>query len=79
MFDGFFDGGEAGERFAFAESGVHEESGALRLQQGDIAGAAGRQNGNAKADRFPPKREETDFRIIAERVGSVNEGKKLRP
>jgi hypothetical protein len=72
MFDGFFDSGKTGESFAFAEASVHEESGALCLQQSDVAGAAGRQNGNAKADRFPPKREETDFRIIAERMTSVN-------
>src|SRR6266849_7777870 len=32
MFDGFFDGGEPRERFAFAEPGVHEESSALRLE-----------------------------------------------
>ena len=54
MFDGFLDGGEAGESFAFAESGVDEEAGALRLQQGDIAGATGSKNGYAQTDRFPP-------------------------
>ena len=32
MFDGFFDGGEPRKRFAFTEPGVHEESGALRLE-----------------------------------------------
>ena len=32
MVDGFFDGGEARERFALAKPGVHEESGALRLE-----------------------------------------------
>jgi len=32
MIDGFFNGGEACESFAFAESGVHEESGAPRLE-----------------------------------------------
>ena len=32
MFDGFFDGGEPRERFAFAEPGVHQESGAPRLE-----------------------------------------------
>jgi len=69
MFDGFFDGGEAGE-VRVAESGVHEESGALRLQQGDIAGAAGRQNGKREGRSISSEREETDFRIIAERVGA---------
>ena len=34
------DGCEASERFAFAEAAVHEESGALRLEQGDVARAA---------------------------------------
>jgi len=48
--DGPFDGGEAGEGFAFAEAGVHEEPGAPGLEQRDVAGAAGGQNGNAKAD-----------------------------
>ncbi len=32
MFDRFFDGGEPRERFAFAKPGVHQESGALRLE-----------------------------------------------
>src|SRR5262249_30095086 len=56
MINGFFDGGESGECFAFAESGVYEESGALRLQQGDVAGATGSKNGYAKPDRFPQNR-----------------------
>src|SRR6202521_3463926 len=51
MFDGFFDGGEPRERFALAEPGVHEESGALRLKQREVARAAGRQNGYPQADR----------------------------
>jgi hypothetical protein len=42
LVDGFFDGGEAGEGFAFAEACVHEEAGALGLEQGDVARAAGR-------------------------------------
>jgi hypothetical protein len=32
MVDGLFDGGEAGESFALAESGVNEEAGALSLE-----------------------------------------------
>lgn len=32
MADGFFNGGETGQRFALAESGVHEEAGALGLE-----------------------------------------------
>jgi hypothetical protein len=38
--DALFDGGESGERFSIAEAAVHEESGALRLEQGDVARAA---------------------------------------
>ncbi len=38
--DVLLDGGEARESFAFAEAAVHEESGALRLEQGDVARAA---------------------------------------
>ena len=32
MVDGSFHGGEAGQRFAFAESGIHEEAGTLGLE-----------------------------------------------
>ena len=35
-----FDGSETGESFTFAEAAIHEESGALRLEQGDVARAA---------------------------------------
>ena len=35
-----FDGSETGKSFAFAEAAIHEESGALRLEQGDVARAA---------------------------------------
>jgi hypothetical protein len=35
-----FDGGEPRKRFAFAEAAVHEESGALRLEQCNVARAA---------------------------------------
>jgi hypothetical protein len=35
-----FDSSEAGESFAFTEAAVHEESGALRLEQCDVARAA---------------------------------------
>jgi hypothetical protein len=50
--DGLFDGREPRESFAFAEAAVHEESGALSLEQGDVARAARRQNGNPQADRL---------------------------
>ena len=42
LVDSSFDGGEAGEGFALAEAGVHEEAGALGLEQGDVARTAGR-------------------------------------
>jgi hypothetical protein len=51
MLDGFFNGRKTGQRFPFAQSGVHEESGALRLEQRDVSRAAGRQNGYPQADR----------------------------
>jgi hypothetical protein len=35
-----FDGREPRESFAFSEAAVHKESGALRLEQGDVARAA---------------------------------------
>ena len=54
MVDGIFHGGKPGQCLAFTESSVHEESSTLGLQQGDVAGASGRQDGNAKADRIPP-------------------------
>jgi len=50
--DGSFDGSEAGQRFAFAQTGVNEEAGPLGLKQRDVARAAGRQNGYPQADRF---------------------------
>ena len=38
--DAQFDGRETRKSFAFAEATIHEESGALRLEQGDVARAA---------------------------------------
>ncbi len=38
--DSSFDGREARQRFALAESGVHEEAGALGLEQSNVARAA---------------------------------------
>ena len=55
VIDGLFNGREAGERFAFAESGVNEEAGALRLEQRDVARAARRQDGYPQADQLPPE------------------------
>src|SRR6266404_3971540 len=72
MVDGIFYGGKPGQCFAFAESSVHEESSTLGLQQGDVAGASGRQDGNAQADRIPPRNRKTNFRIMAERRNRVN-------
>ena len=72
MVDGIFHGGKPGQCFAFAESCVHEESSALGLQQGDVAGASGRQDGNAKADRIPPRNRNVNFRMMAERRNRVN-------
>ena len=42
VLDGSFDGCEPGKRFAFAQSGVHEESGPPGLKQRDVARAARR-------------------------------------
>ena len=42
MVDGLFDGGETGQSFALAESGVNEEAGTLSLEQRYVARAAGR-------------------------------------
>jgi len=50
--DSFFDGGESGQRFALAKSGIHQEAGPLRLEQRDVARTPGRQNGYPQADRF---------------------------
>ncbi len=46
------DGSEAGEGFAFAEAGVDEEAGALRLEEGDVPRAARRQYGDPQSDRY---------------------------
>ena len=48
------DGGEAGKRFPFAQTGVNEDAGAFCFQQSEIARATGRQNGNAQADDKSP-------------------------
>jgi len=50
------DGGEAGQGFPFAKASVDEEASAVSLKQGDIARAAGRQNGHAQTDSLPPER-----------------------
>jgi hypothetical protein len=46
-----FDGREAGESFTFAESSVNKDAGAFGFEQSKIARAAGRQDGDAQADR----------------------------
>src|SRR2546430_1240549 len=53
VLDGSFNSCKAGKRFAFAQSGVHEESGSPGLEQRDIARAARRQDGNPQSDRSP--------------------------
>src|SRR5690242_14923012 len=59
LFDVAFDGGQARQCFSLAESGVHEEAGALRLEQRDVARAAGRQNGDPQADRVAPSNQQS--------------------
>src|SRR5207245_2669575 len=49
--DGSFHGSETGERFALPEPGVHEEAGALGLEERHGARAARRQDGNPQAER----------------------------
>jgi len=71
--DGSFDGSEAGQRFAFAQTGVNEEAGPLGLKQRDVARAAGRQNGYPQADRFLLNCDAKQiFRMMAERQVGVN-------
>jgi hypothetical protein len=66
--DAQFDGREASESFAFAEAAVHKESGALRLEQGDVARAARRQNGNPQADRLLPENRRAKARPLHKRI-----------
>jgi hypothetical protein len=47
----FFDGRETSERFAFAETTVHQQAGSPGFEQRDVARTAGRQDGNAEAYR----------------------------
>jgi hypothetical protein len=51
--DFLLDRRKPGESFAFAKPGVNKEAGVLGLEQGDVAGAAGRQYGNAQTDQSP--------------------------
>ena len=48
------DGCEPRQSLALAKPGVHEEAGALGLEQRDVARTAGRQNGDPQADRVAP-------------------------
>jgi hypothetical protein len=41
------------QRFPFAESRIHQQSGLLRLEQRDVPRAARRQNRDPQTDRFP--------------------------
>jgi hypothetical protein len=54
-----FDGGEAGEGFALAESGVDKEASTPGLEQRAIARTSRRQNRNAQADHSPSVRNTT--------------------
>jgi hypothetical protein len=49
--DVLLDRGKPRQRFALSKATVHKESGSLRLEQSNVARAAGRQNGNPQADR----------------------------
>ena len=42
-----FDGREAGESFTFTEASVNKDAGAFGFEQGKIARAAGRQDGDS--------------------------------
>jgi hypothetical protein len=46
MIDLRLDGGETRQGFAFTKAGVNEDASGTRFQQGEIAGAARRQDGN---------------------------------
>jgi hypothetical protein len=72
----FFDGRQARESFALAESGINQEAGTLGLEQGEVPRAAGRQDGDAQADRFPSVPQQI-LRIIAERRHRVNEEREI--
>jgi hypothetical protein len=61
-------GSEAGERFAFAESAIDEEAGALRFEQRNVARTAGSQNGNAQADRSFSKNLRGQVRSISHKT-----------
>jgi len=56
LLNGSFNGGEASQRLALAESGVHEESGTPCLEQRDVARASGRKDGYPQADRSPRRK-----------------------
>jgi hypothetical protein len=81
-------GSETSQGFAFAESAIDEEAGALRFKQRDVARTAGSQNGNAQADRSFSEQfvaakssllaTKQIFRMMAERGGRVNEEEKQK-
>ncbi len=50
------DGGEAGEGFAFAETGVNEDAGGLGFEQGEVARTTGGEDGDAKTDGDAPEK-----------------------
>jgi len=66
--DAQFDGREPRESFAFAEAAIHKESGTLRLEQGDVARAARRQDGNPQADRLLPENRRAKARLLQKRI-----------
>jgi hypothetical protein len=78
VFDGSSGGSEASKRFALAESAVHKESGALRLEQRDVPRAPRRQYGYPQPDRvlpqlLPASSSKRISKMMAERARPVNE------
>lgn len=76
--DRFFDGGEAGQRFALAEAAVHQEAGALGFEQRDVARTTGRQNGNAQAYRSFSNIRRVAFCLLKPRTNFYDDGRAQR-
>ena len=74
MIDFAADSGQAGQGFAFAQTGIDEDARALCFQQREIAGTARSQNGDAQGDRNSPgkPRAAKTFQMMAEGRSSVN-------
>jgi len=77
MIEVAFDGGEAGKSFAFTEASVDKDAGAFGFEQGKIARAAGRQDGDAQTDERISRRTKCEtWEMMAERGKRVNVQKK---